>query len=83
MSNEEAFMSAAEQGRLMRRRKLSPVELLEACLARIERYKGRLCAYITIRVSALLSAMEEIEADLGEEMNWVDPVPPVFLREDF
>jgi len=38
---------------------------------------------VTIRVSALLSAMEEIEAELGEEMNAVDPLPPVFPREDF
>ena len=38
---------------------------------------------ITIRVSALLSAVEQIEAELGEEMNAVEPVPPVFPREDF
>ena len=38
---------------------------------------------VTIRVAALLSAMERIEADLGEEMDAVDPLPPVFPREDF
>lgn len=38
---------------------------------------------VTIRVSALLSAMDQIEAELGEEMNQVEPVPPVFPREDF
>ena len=38
---------------------------------------------VTIRVSALLSAMENIEAELGEAMNAVEPVPPVFPREDF
>ena len=38
---------------------------------------------VTIRTSALLSAMDEIEKDLGEEMDGVDPVPPVFPREDF
>ena len=38
---------------------------------------------VTIRVSALLSAVEQIEAELGEEMNSVEPVPPVFPREDF
>ena len=40
-------------------------------------------ANVTIRVSALLSAMDQIEAELGEEMNRVEPVPPVFPREDF
>lgn len=38
---------------------------------------------VAIRVEALLSAMEQIEAELGEEMNAVEPVPPVFPREDF
>ena len=38
---------------------------------------------VTIRVSALLSSMENIEAELGEAMNAVEPLPPVFPREDF
>lgn len=38
---------------------------------------------VAIRVEALLSAMEQIEAELGEEMNAVEPMPPVFPREDF
>jgi len=38
---------------------------------------------VTIRVASLLSAMESIEAELGEEMNSVEPLPPVFPREDF
>lgn len=38
---------------------------------------------VTIRVSALLSAMENIEAEIGEAMNAVEPLPPVFPREDF
>ena len=38
---------------------------------------------VTIRVSALLSAMEQIEAELGREMDAVEPLPPVFPREDF
>ena len=38
---------------------------------------------VTIRVSALLSAMDQVEAELGEEMNAVEPLPPVFPREDF
>jgi hypothetical protein len=38
---------------------------------------------VTIRVAALLSAMEIIEAELGQEMDAVEPLPPVFPREDF
>ena len=37
---------------------------------------------VTIRVAALFSAMEAIEAELGEEMDRVEPVPPVFPREE-
>jgi hypothetical protein len=38
---------------------------------------------VTNRTSALLSAMDEIERDLGAEMDDVEPVPPVFPHEDF
>ena len=38
---------------------------------------------VTIRVSALLSAMKAIEDELGADMDAVDPVPPIFPREDF
>jgi hypothetical protein len=38
---------------------------------------------VTLRVSALLESMAQIEADLGAEMDTVEPVPPVFPREDF
>ncbi len=38
---------------------------------------------VSIRVSALLESMEQIESELGEEMDAVEPVPPVFPREDF
>lgn len=38
---------------------------------------------VTLRVSALLESMARIEADLGAEMDAVEPVPPVFPREDF
>lgn len=38
---------------------------------------------VTIRVSALLASMAQIEAELGEEMDAVEPVPPVFPHEDF
>lgn len=37
---------------------------------------------ITIRLGELLSAMDDIERDLGQEMDRVDPIPPVHPRED-
>ncbi len=38
---------------------------------------------VTLRLSALLESMGEIEAELGAEMDAVEPLPPVFPREDF
>jgi Asp-tRNA(Asn)/Glu-tRNA(Gln) amidotransferase C subunit len=38
---------------------------------------------VTLRLSALLESMNEIEAELGAEMDAVEPLPPVFPREDF
>jgi Asp-tRNA(Asn)/Glu-tRNA(Gln) amidotransferase C subunit len=38
---------------------------------------------VALRLSSLLSFMEQIERELGEEMDRVDPVPPVYPREEF
>ncbi len=38
---------------------------------------------VTLRLSALLDSMDVIEAELGAEMDAVEPLPPVFPREDF
>lgn len=38
---------------------------------------------VRLRLSTLLTEMEGIERELGAEMDKVDPVPPVYPREDF
>ena len=38
---------------------------------------------VALRLSALLSVMEEVEKDFGPEMDEVDPIPPVYPREEF
>ena len=60
-----AYLSAAEQGRLIRDRKLSPVELVKLCLARIERYDPVLRAYITVCSEAALDAARQAEIEIG------------------
>jgi hypothetical protein len=40
-------------------------------------------ATIALRLSTWLTAMEEIEAEMGAQMNQVEPIPPVFPREEF
>lgn len=61
---ELVFLSAAEQGRLIRSRKLSPVELVRACLERIERYDPVLRAYITVCADQALEQARQSEQEL-------------------
>jgi hypothetical protein len=37
---------------------------------------------IALRLSTWLSALEEIEAELGDAMDEVDPIPPVYPRQE-
>lgn len=37
---------------------------------------------VALRLSAALTAMAEIERELGAEMDKVEPVPPVFPAEE-
>ncbi|MBV8442705.1 MAG: amidase, partial [Hyphomicrobiales bacterium] len=45
-ADELAYMSAAEIAERVRRRRLSPVEAVDACIARIERRNPSLNAFI-------------------------------------
>lgn len=38
---------------------------------------------VALRLSSVLSLMAEIEKELGDEMDKVDPIPPVYPREKF
>jgi hypothetical protein len=38
---------------------------------------------IAIRLSTWLTAMEQIESEIGDEINAAEPIPPVFPREEF
>jgi hypothetical protein len=38
---------------------------------------------VALRASSLLSSMARMEGELGPELDAVEPLPPVFPREDF
>ncbi|MNC85051.1 hypothetical protein D3C83_06260 [compost metagenome] len=38
---------------------------------------------VALRLSGLLALMSEVEKDLGDEMDRIDPIPPVYPREEF
>lgn len=38
---------------------------------------------IAIRLTTWLSALEEIEKEIGPQINAAEPIPPVYPREEF
>jgi aspartyl-tRNA(Asn)/glutamyl-tRNA(Gln) amidotransferase subunit A len=59
------FLSAVEQARLIRTGDLSPVELMEAYLARIERYNDTLRAWITVNADDALHQARQAEDEIA------------------
>lgn len=62
---ELTLLSASEQSCLIRDKKLSPVELMQACLARIERWNPALRAYITVCADTALDAARHAEREIS------------------
>ncbi|MFC4275833.1 amidase [Achromobacter aloeverae] len=64
MSDDLSFLTLAEASRLVAARKLSPVELAEACLARTEAVDGALCSFITPTPDLARQQARQAEADI-------------------
>ena len=75
--NDLAFLDAAKLAVLVRERQVSPVELVQLYLERIERFDARLRAYITVLPEAALEAAREAEAAVmrGEALGPLHGVP--------
>jgi len=58
-------LSVSDAGELLRVRKVSPVELTNACLARIDRLNPALNAFITVTASQALADARAAEADIA------------------
>lgn len=63
-ANELFFLSAGEASRLIQARKLSPVELTEAFLARIAAIDDKTHSYLTVMADAALDAARRAEKDI-------------------
>lgn len=76
-ADELCFMSALELDRLIRAGDLSPVELTDAVLARIDRLNPRLAAYITVSADLARAQARESEgrARRGERRGPLDGIP--------
>lgn len=65
MTDDIPLLGATHQARLIARRELSPVDLVRACLERIERYDAKLRAFITVRGEEALAEARRAEAEIA------------------
>ena len=77
MSDEIAFLPATRQAELIRTKELSPVELTELYLARIEKLDGELNAFVTVLAEEALAdaALKEQQVSAGDDLPPFHGVP--------
>lgn len=75
-------LTLSEVSRLLRQRRISPVELTEACLARIESLNAALNAFITVTAESALVAARSAEAEIVRG-GWRGPLHgvPIALKD--
>src|SRR5450755_3524674 len=80
--SEVTQLSLSEASELIRSRKISPVELTQACLSRIERLNDKLNAFITVTADAALSQARAAEGEI-QQGNWKGPLHgiPIALKD--
>jgi aspartyl-tRNA(Asn)/glutamyl-tRNA(Gln) amidotransferase subunit A len=78
------WLSLTEAARLVREKKISPVELTRRCLERIERLNPKLNAFITITAEPALEQAREAEAEI-QRGRWKGPLHgiPIALKDLF
>ncbi len=83
-SDDLTRMSIREVADLIRKKKVSPVELTTACLARIDRVNPALNAFITITAESALEQAREAEAEV-KRGKWRGPLHgiPIALKDLF
>ena len=84
VSSEVAFLSAAEIAQAIRTKQVSPVEVVQAYLARIEHLDSTLHAYITVLPQEALAAARQAEQQLmrGAELGALFGVP-IAVKDQF
>jgi aspartyl-tRNA(Asn)/glutamyl-tRNA(Gln) amidotransferase subunit A len=76
------LLSLAEAAELVRARKVSPVELTHACLARIEKLDPQLNAFITVTAESALAEARAAESEIARG-GWKGPLHgvPIALKD--
>lgn len=78
------WLTLNEASHLLRSRKISPVQLTQACLERIERLNPKLNAFITVTGDSALAQAHEAEAEI-QKGHWRGPLHgvPIALKDLF
>ena len=63
--NELAYMSVAEQAKLVETKEISPVDLIQVYLDRIEKWDGVLHSWITVCGERALDQAKKAEAEIA------------------
>jgi len=77
-----SFQSLAEVSQIVHSKKVSPVELTQACLARIEQLNPKLNAFITITADSAMAEARQAEAEI-QRGSWRGPLHgiPIALKD--
>jgi len=83
-ASDATWLSLSEASRLVRDKKISPVELTKSCLNRIERLNPKLNAFITVTAESALAEAREAEAEI-QRGHWHGPLHgvPIALKDLF
>src|SRR5437867_11612077 len=83
-SNDVTTLTLLEAAEQLRAKRLSPVELTEACLARIQRLNPALTAFITVTADSALAGARTAEAEIhrGEYRGPLHGIP-IALKDLF
>jgi aspartyl-tRNA(Asn)/glutamyl-tRNA(Gln) amidotransferase subunit A len=82
--SELAFLSIEQAARLLRRKEVSPVELVEAALDRIDRWNSSLHAFLTVLAKRARSAAQQAEREIrrGKARGLLHGIP-ISLKDNF
>src|SRR5712671_5250469 len=83
-ASDATWLSLSEASRLVRDKKISPVELTKSCLNRIERLNPKLNAFITVPAESALAQAREAETEI-QRGHWRGPLHgvPIALKDLF
>jgi len=72
-SEQLAFLDLSQASKAVQKKEISPVELTQACLARIEKLDGSLHAFITVMAESALEEARKAEAEIARG-EWKGPL---------